>query len=119
MITLTILLLLLSITARAVPTPFAPPHGSISPVIPAQIVSRSECDKTVGRPGGVYICSQTNFKGDCNWFPPTMNCHTFDGNPNKRPRSFGPDAATRCHFYVSNDCSGKRVPAVYYKDKGE
>lgn len=71
-------------------------------LLPLTIAAPSECSKEIGLPGGVYLCSDTNFSGNCEWHSPSDKCHNFITN---RPLSVGPDAGGYCLFYEARTCS--------------
>ncbi|KAF2826324.1 hypothetical protein CC86DRAFT_406612 [Ophiobolus disseminans] len=70
------------------------------------------CRESVGRPGGIYVCTGDNFTGDCHWQAPPhawQNCHYF--TPDAMWRSVGPNHQTYCVFYEGFGCVGK-VPRL-------
>ncbi|KAF2175911.1 hypothetical protein K469DRAFT_609120 [Zopfia rhizophila CBS 207.26] len=69
------------------------------------IKCRSRSVRPHGSPGGVYICTQPNWNGDCTWRPPSDDCY-LSGLLDLAPGSIGPDPGGYCHLYDESTCKG-------------
>jgi hypothetical protein len=52
---------------------------------------------------GVYICSDANWQGDCNWYGPDKTA-CFGLPSDSQHISFGPDPMTVCTLYTDRSC---------------
>jgi hypothetical protein len=66
-----------------------------------------------GLPGGLWLCNQPNWKGNCTWYPPFNECRTLaTSNLDERPNSAGPDWGGYCVFFQHEDCRGDIVEVL-------
>ncbi|KAJ4374287.1 hypothetical protein N0V83_003028 [Neocucurbitaria cava] len=66
-----------------------------------------------GLPGAVYTCTDTDFRGNCQWSAPTSQCRQ-QGPFNLGIDSLGPDPSTSCILYEKFDCSGTQIQTVRF-----
>ena len=68
-----------------------------------------------GLPGAVYICNDSDFKGDCSWIEPAdaEKCH-IAGTGNEAPLSIGPDPGGYCVLYEKSDCTGREIVTLKF-----
>jgi len=71
-----------------------------SAVPDATVTLAGDCNKGVGKPGGVYICTGDMFSGQCTWHEPSDECYKFSYRYSKA-RSIGPNAGGYCIFWRS------------------
>ncbi|KAJ7249386.1 hypothetical protein C8J57DRAFT_1356837 [Mycena rebaudengoi] len=58
-----------------------------------------------GRPGGLFICTDANWKGLCGYAVEPLNTCILLNDPWLRSiSSFGPDRGARCFAFASGDC---------------
>ncbi|KAF2440890.1 hypothetical protein P171DRAFT_446841 [Karstenula rhodostoma CBS 690.94] len=77
--------------------------------LPNTLVHRQD---NMGMPGAVYTCTEDNFKGECQWTPPTTECHI-----RMRIKSLGPDIGGYCKTFTSQDCKTGFFEAYVYPGK--
>ncbi|KAJ7863731.1 hypothetical protein B0H14DRAFT_3443826 [Mycena olivaceomarginata] len=84
---------------------FTPPAGAI----PAQAASKLAATAAVsalGKPGGVFICQNLDWKGLCGYAVEPMNECILLADPwLKTITSFGPDPGATCFAFASGDCN--------------
>jgi hypothetical protein len=69
------------------------------------------CAPGIGKPGGVYMCTDPDFKGYCKWVEPAdawKNCHDFT-RPTGIWRSIQPTYQGYCVFYAGLKCTSGKV----------
>ncbi|KAI0346651.1 hypothetical protein BDW22DRAFT_789867 [Trametopsis cervina] len=77
------------------------PAGAIG--VPASGVNATHLEKRAV--GGVYICSDVNWKGQCGYAVQQIGqCIRLGSDWNKKISSFGPDACTSCFATIYADC---------------
>ncbi|KAF1844525.1 uncharacterized protein K460DRAFT_404820 [Cucurbitaria berberidis CBS 394.84] len=79
-------------------------------------VAADPCPANMGLPGGVYICSDKNFTGQCTWMPPRPACRYFDGF---HPTSIGPDPGGYCLLWRNHTCEGEAISFWFGKVQAE
>jgi hypothetical protein len=93
-------------------------------LFPFVLSAPAQCSKSIGQPGGVYICPQTDFRKyfsvQCKWRAPSAECYNFPDNRDQEfPVSIGPDAGGVCVFFLGKDCKGNlaQLPQSYTANK--
>ena len=66
-----------------------------------------------GLPGAVYICTGSNFSGNCGWITPSLDCHLL-GTGSTAPGSIGPDSGGACVFYPDTECKGMPIETLRF-----
>ncbi|KAF1913956.1 hypothetical protein BDU57DRAFT_521074 [Ampelomyces quisqualis] len=61
-----------------------------------------------GLPGAVYTCDKQDFRGNCQWNPPSDRC-VIQGPEGSGIVSMGPDPDGSCTLYEKFDCTGKEI----------
>lgn len=58
-----------------------------------------------GLPGGLYLCSEPDWRGSCKWYHPdkTAKCITLTG---PEAHTFGPDSGGYCRIFTGPKCEG-------------
>jgi hypothetical protein len=66
-----------------------------------------------GLPGAVYTCDEQDFRGNCQWNPPSDRC-IIQGPAGSGVVSLGPDPDGTCILYEKFDCTGKEIQTVRF-----
>jgi hypothetical protein len=66
-----------------------------------------------GLPGAVYTCDTQDFRGNCQWNPPSDRC-IIQGPEGSGVVSIGPDPDGSCTLYEKFDCTGKEIRLVRF-----
>ncbi|KAJ7216735.1 hypothetical protein B0H12DRAFT_1078892 [Mycena haematopus] len=84
--------------------PFTAPGASAAKLTPA-VAAAATPDTTQGKPGGVFICQNTEWEGLCGYAVEPMNeCILLASPWLQTISSFGPDAGATCFAFASGNC---------------
>ncbi|KAJ7771309.1 hypothetical protein DFH07DRAFT_1057675 [Mycena maculata] len=82
--------------------PFTPPAGT-SASAASQKLGSVQAD--IGRPGGVFICINVDWQGECGYAVQPLNeCIVLDSPWRDTISSFGPDPGATCFAFSSGNC---------------
>ncbi|KAH8710166.1 hypothetical protein GQ44DRAFT_626751 [Phaeosphaeriaceae sp. PMI808] len=66
-----------------------------------------------GLPGAIYTCTAADFRGHCQWSPPSDRCF-IQGPEGAGLQSIGPDPDGSCILYEKFDCTGREVQTITF-----
>ncbi|KAJ7703451.1 hypothetical protein B0H16DRAFT_1638706 [Mycena metata] len=83
--------------------PFTPPAGAVP--ISQKLAAASTPSSDLGRPGGVFICTDLDWKGKCGYSVPPLNDCVLLASPwLDAISSFGPDPGSTCFAFNTGNC---------------
>ncbi|KAJ7636798.1 hypothetical protein FB45DRAFT_449969 [Roridomyces roridus] len=87
--------------------PFTPPANHTAAVSPKLATSNA---KAVGKPGGVFICQNTDWQGECGYAVQPLNeCIVLVAPWLETVSSFGPDNGATCFAFSSGNCDSNEA----------
>ncbi|KAJ7474464.1 hypothetical protein B0H11DRAFT_1950754 [Mycena galericulata] len=82
---------------------FTPPAGTGS--VSQKLASSEAAQSDIGRPGGVFICLNTEWQGECGYAVMPLNeCIVLTTPWDEAISSFGPDPGAACFAFNSGNC---------------